>query len=92
MRHFIAALPITASACGMFEASFKTLLITPTRCPQRLTADCFGTVVRTINLTAIATPADDDLNPAALAKVKPACRFHGWLPSCQQNIDRDLSS
>jgi len=55
MRHFIAALPITASACGMFEASFKTLLITPTRCPQRLTADCFGTVVRTINLTAIAT-------------------------------------
>jgi hypothetical protein len=91
MRHFISALPVTAITFGMFEASFRALLITPTRCPQCFTAGGFRAVIRTINLPAIAAPADDDLNPAALAKVKPACRFHSWLPSRQQYLDRDLS-
>jgi hypothetical protein len=81
MRHFIFALPVTASPFCMFEASFRALLITLTRRPQRFTAGCFRAVVRTINLPAITTTADDNLSPAALAEVKPACRFHGWLPS-----------
>jgi hypothetical protein len=30
MRHFIFALPVTAIPFGMFEASFRALLIAPT--------------------------------------------------------------
>jgi hypothetical protein len=90
MRHdLLLPQAVTARPSGMGEAATAAALVAPTRLPHARTADNGGTIASTIDLTAIAVAADEDLAAAACTKKEADRGSHRRPPSRQRDIDRD---
>jgi hypothetical protein len=71
MRHVILARPVPAGAGRMIEAAVTAVLVTATGFPSRAPPGVLGAASGAIDMAAVATAADQDLDPAALTQEQP---------------------
>lgn len=88
MRHFILATAIAAHPFGVRKAAVTTALIALASFAHAgLTRDLRAVAVA-VDLTAVATAANDDLRPAAGAHKKAAGGRHRQSPSMPKRYRR----
>jgi hypothetical protein len=89
MRHFILAAAIAAHPFGVRKAAVTTALIALASFAHAgLTRDLRAVAVA-VDLTAVATAANDDLRPAAGAHKQAAGGRHRQSPSMPKRYRRD---
>jgi hypothetical protein len=70
MRHFLLPRAIVARSLGMVAATTVTRLVTASGLALRIAPRLLGTFSRAVDLTAIATGADQYLDTAARTKIE----------------------
>ena len=71
MRHFFAACPVATLSRGMAASPCRPVLVAPSGALKRAAPGPLGAVLGAINLTTVATAADQHLHPTAGAQKQP---------------------
>jgi hypothetical protein len=74
MRHFLAARPVATRPHSMGDPPPTAALVAPSGCTLRVVSGTVSAIVGTIDLTAIATAADQRLAATSHANKQPGRR------------------